>query len=431
MSASSTIFQRMRSAGPLRTARGVPASQQQPGIRRKVARYQTIKAVLEPAPSLTVPVKVAETLDLGWKTDIHAAIAVGRPIGAGSFGQIRTGIRRESGERVAIKSMFKVRGTYTRAQTISKIHRELQMLKLVQGHAGAVRLIDYFEDSCSAKIVTELCVGGDLKAYIEENGPLDEKALALVAYEVLSFLQACNSLGIVYGDTKPSNFCLEDVKPFEDGAHHDAVIPSSFIKVVDMGSSRLVSESGRSAKRCGSPVYIAPEVFAADLSFKADVWSLGITLIELFSRRLPYWPDGIVPKSLNLDDMEHLATHLTVKKYAPLISSLSPWGKDFITKCLQGCQEQRMSVQEALQHPWIAALTNKGAYSVSQPAPVPFPVPVQLPIGMTSPMATEDGDFPIAAPAQLPHAMTSPMATEDEDDGAAFGSMLQYMSGGD
>ena len=72
-------------------------------------------------------------------------------------------------------------------------------------------------------------------------GPLEEKALALVAFEVLKIVKACHELGILHGDVKPANFCLKDKirNPFYNRS-------ASYLKAIDFGCSQLLTGvSGR------------------------------------------------------------------------------------------------------------------------------------------------------------------------------------------
>lgn len=299
----------------------------------------------------------AEGPDLGWRRDMDDVVDAGRPLGAGSFGQVRQGLLKQCGNRVAIKSMSKVRGSLTKMETIDKIRNEVQMLALVQDCPAVIKLYHTFEDASSAYVVTELCQGGDLKKYVEERGPLDEKALQLVANEMLTFLKACHDKNVVYADVKPANFCLMDVNPFQRNSHHSSSLPPNFLKAIDMGSSKIASGRGaRLHKRMGTLLYMSPEVFGSDFSFKADMWSLGVTLYWLFCHRSPYWPTGPEPPLIRLDTMEDLAWDLKEEDILPALSQMSPEGRDFIVRCLNVVESQRLSVKEALKHPWISAL---------------------------------------------------------------------------
>lgn len=131
--------------------------------------------------------------------------------------------------------LFQIRGRLTREATLEKIKRETDMMERLQGCAGVVRLLELFEDETSVQIVTELCPGGDLQKFVEKHGPLDERSLAQVAYEVLKMVKCCHDLGVVHGDVKPANFCLKHAKrPHANGEGKATWV----LRAIDFGCSQ-------------------------------------------------------------------------------------------------------------------------------------------------------------------------------------------------
>eukprot|EP00955_Chlamydomonas_euryale_P012463 134264-Chlamydomonas_euryale.AAC.3 len=169
---------------------------------------------------------------------------------------------------VAIKCMQKTRANQSRDITIGKVQREAAALLRAQRCPTVVRMLGRFEDAEGVQIVMELCKGGDLRRHVERYGTLDEPSLAIVAWQVLSMLQACHRLGILYSDVKPGNFCFvrEERRALGDPHASGAGVPLR-IKAVDFGCSQLVGK-GRLSKRTGTLAYMAPEVFQQNYSYK-------------------------------------------------------------------------------------------------------------------------------------------------------------------
>ncbi|KAG1664778.1 hypothetical protein FOA52_013630 [Chlamydomonas sp. UWO 241] len=266
------------------------------------------------------------------------------------------------GREFAVKTMRKVRGLATREASLRKIKREARLMRMAQSCQGVVQLVDCFEEAEFVHLVTEVCRGGDLKKHVEAHGPLSERMLAHTACEVLKIVRDMHALGIVYADVKPANFCLAD--EWVESASGDSVADSAAgevgwrIKAIDFGCSQLFGpEAGRSprlSKRTGTLAFMAPEIFDHDFSAKADVWSTGVSLYWLFTGRLPYWGEGEVPNLSRVDDMAALA------RGAPMALDYGPWlsmseeGTSFITGCLTRSESDRLDVDAALAHPWIA-----------------------------------------------------------------------------
>lgn len=288
--------------------------------------------------------------ELGWRTDFLTEYELTSHLGKGSFGEVRIAVHKQSGQEVAVKTMPKVRRRFTRAKTLDKIRRESQMMRNLQSCPSVVRLIDTFEDADDVHMVLELCRGGDLRRFVEANGCMDEKCIACVALQVLEFIQSCHDQEIFYGDLKPANFVLVD----SGSSNLSSISPRSVrVKAIDFGNSQVCGESHRLTKWRGTLTFLSPEVYSRNYGQKAEIWSLGVMLYWLFCRRYPFWTTTDPPAVANLEDMARVVTT------APIVYNFGPWktmspeGLDFVSKCLERDEGLRMSVSDALQHPWF------------------------------------------------------------------------------
>eukprot|EP00200_Dunaliella_tertiolecta_P002107 CAMPEP_0202344348 /NCGR_PEP_ID=MMETSP1126-20121109/4076_1 /ASSEMBLY_ACC=CAM_ASM_000457 /TAXON_ID=3047 /ORGANISM="Dunaliella tertiolecta, Strain CCMP1320" /LENGTH=412 /DNA_ID=CAMNT_0048935541 /DNA_START=77 /DNA_END=1315 /DNA_ORIENTATION=- len=317
---------------------------------------------LQASPRVETQVQVEDAFhegeDLGWRDDFHLHYIQGRHIGSGSFGEVFVGIDLKTGREVAIKSLPKVRGKLTMEKTLEKLAREVDILDSLQGYPGIIQLIDCFEDSSSVKIVTELCTGGDLQNFIEQDEYVfNEASLAMVAQEVIKVVHYCHSKGMLHGDVKPANFCIKDKtnNPLLYSAQEAAVVPrpKSWLKAIDFGCSQQLPGLRSLTKRTGTPVYMAPEIFGRRYHAEADMWSVGVMLYQLFAHRFPFWATMEECKASKLDEVAIAVTEATIPyNYGPWLH-MSQEGLEFIKGCLTRDPHCRMTIEEALVHPWL------------------------------------------------------------------------------
>jgi serine/threonine protein kinase len=109
-------------------------------------------------------------------------------------------------------------------------------------------------------------------------------------------------------------------------------------------------------KRTGTPVYMAPEIYGRQYDARADMWSVGVMLYQLFAQRFPFWPDMAACRASKLEEVAAAVTGGP----DPIGLDYGPWlrmsaaGRDFVGRCLQRDPAQRLTVDQALAHPWLA-----------------------------------------------------------------------------
>eukprot|EP00798_Chlamydomonas_sp_ICE-L_P025630 gene25630-11287_t len=291
-------------------------------------------------------------VDLGWSTAFRQNYAFSKMIGQGSFGLVHEGIDRRSGQTVAVKIMPKERTNLPKSKALARLSMEIDILERLQVCQNVVRLNGCYEDDANVQIVMEVCGGGDLQQIVEANGCLDEKMLALVAKEILVIVKACHEIGILHGDVKPANFCVKDPlsNPLLGGTS-----ATPWLKALDFGCSQNLGHK-RLFKRSGTPIFMAPELFARDYGKAADVWSLGVTLYWMFAQRFPFFATAEQVQSAQLQDV------VTAVKNEPIEMNYGSWlnmsanGLDFVSRCLDRDEASRLTVEQALSHPWLQEL---------------------------------------------------------------------------
>ena len=147
-------------------------------------------------------------------------------------------------------------------------------------HPNVVNIFDVGDDEGVYYIVMEVIEGITLKEYITKKGKLSIKEATSIAIQVSMGLEAAHSHGIVHRDVKPQNIIIST-----DGK----------VKVTDFGIARAASSNTISSNVMGSVHYSSPEQVRGGYSDeKSDIYSLGITLYEMVTGRVPYDGDTTV-----------------------------------------------------------------------------------------------------------------------------------------
>ena len=192
-------------------------------------------------------------------------------------------------------------------------------------HPNIVNVFDVGDDGGVYYIVMELIEGITLKEYISKKGKLSIKEATSIAIQVSMGLEAAHSHGIVHRDVKPQNIIIST-----DGK----------VKVTDFGIARAASSNTISSNVMGSVHYSSPEQVRGGYSDeKSDIYSLGITLYEMVTGRVPFDGDTTVAIAI-----KHLQEEMVPPSvYTPdLPYSL----EQIILKCTQKSVDRRYSRME-------------------------------------------------------------------------------------
>ncbi|CAO2585799.1 STE20-like serine/threonine-protein kinase [Lemmus lemmus] len=211
-------------------------------------------------------------------------------------------------------------------------------------HPNIVKLLDAFYYENNLWILIEFCAGGAVDAVmLELERPLTESQIQVVCKQTLEALSYLHDNKIIHRDLKAGNILFT-----LDGD----------IKLADFGvSAKNTRTIQRRDSFIGTPYWMAPEVVMCETSkdrpydYKADVWSLGITLIEMAE---------IEPPHHELNPMRVLLK--IAKSEPPTLAQPSKWSsnfKDFLKKCLEKNVDARWTTAQLLQHPFVTVDSNK------------------------------------------------------------------------
>ncbi|KAM6985640.1 myosin-IIIb isoform 2-T2 [Aplochiton taeniatus] len=261
-------------------------------------------------------------------------------IGKGTYGKVYRVNNRKDGSQAAVKVLDPIN------DVDEEIEAEYNILRSLSNHPNVVKFFGMFykTDNLSGGqlwLVLELCNGGSvtdlIKGLLMRGQRLLEPIIAYILYGALLGLQHLHNNRIIHRDVKGNNILLTT----EGG-----------VKLVDFGvSAQLTSARLRRNTSVGTPFWMAPEVIACEQQYdysydaRCDVWSLGITAIEL--------ADGDPP----LAEMHPVKALFKIPRNpSPTLRHPEQWSRSFchfIGQCLIKDFEARPSVTHLLEHPFI------------------------------------------------------------------------------
>ena len=250
----------------------------------------------------------------------------GRQIGKGAFGKVNLGLHILTGRIVAIKTFNKKKVKTDRAR--AKIYHEINLMKNLR-HSSVVKILDTFETEKYIFIIMENIAGGDLLSFVKKRTKLNEKMSKYIFKQLLESIKYIHSKNIVHRDIKLDNVLID---------------LNNNIKLCDFGVGKMVHENELLKDQCGTPAYIAPEILANKGydGFGVDVWSSGVVLYTMLSGMVPF-------KANNLNDLQNMIITGNYKE----IHGISKECNDLLNKLLQINPKKRISIDDALNHPWL------------------------------------------------------------------------------
>ena len=239
-------------------------------------------------------------------------------IGSGGMSEVYRAHCHKLNREVAIKVLKKE--FCSDEEFVRKFKMEAQAAGALN-HPNIVNIYDVVDEEALHYIVMELVDGITLKEYIRKKGRLDIREAIDLAVQVAKGIGAAHQRQIVHRDVKPQNMILsKDEKK---------------VKVADFGIARAVTSQTVSSQAVGSVHYISPEQAKGEFTDeRSDIYSLGITLYEMVTGKLPFTGDTAVSIAL-----AHIESEITPPgAYNPAI----PAGLErIILKCTEKEPEDR------------------------------------------------------------------------------------------
>ncbi|XP_023221095.1 serine/threonine-protein kinase 10-like isoform X2 [Centruroides sculpturatus] len=259
-------------------------------------------------------------------------------LGDGAFGKVYKAQSKETGQLTAAK-ICELKGE----DDLEDFMVEIDILTECR-HPNIVELIEAFFYESKLWMLIEFCEGGALDSImLDLEKPLSEPQIRYLCHEICVALDFLHKNKVIHRDLKAGNVLLT-----LDGG----------VKLADFGvSAKNKSTMQKRDSFIGTPYWMAPEVVLCETfrdnpyDYKADIWSLGITLIELAQME---------PPNHELSPMRVL---LKIQKSdPPTLDQPSKWSKafnEFLSLCLTKDPQQRPNADELLKHPFITYASDK------------------------------------------------------------------------
>ncbi|KAK6420144.1 Protein kinase C signaling pathway involved MAPKK protein [Oleoguttula sp. CCFEE 5521] len=300
------------------------------------------------------PLDVEDLDDAGWKV----ASKEGRIVELGSLGEGAGGAVTKCILKGG-KTVFalKIITTDPNPDVKKQIVRELSFNKSCASTHICQYYGAYMDDTQgSIGISMEFCEGGSLHSvYLEVKklgGRTGEKVLGKVSEGVLNGLTYLHGHRIIHRDIKPSNILLTR---------------AGEVKLCDFGVSGEFGTKGDANTFIGTSYYMAPErITGQSYTITSDVWSLGVTLLEVAQHRFPFPADGTedLPKAGLIDLLTYIVRQPIpkLKDEAGGADGGIKWSENFkyfIECCLEKQGDRRATPWRMLEHPWMVEMKSK------------------------------------------------------------------------
>ena len=268
----------------------------------------------------------------------------GRLIGQGAFGKVNIGLNILTGRVVAIKS-FNKKNLNKNGDNMKKILYETNLMKKLN-HPNITKILEMFEDDEYILISMEYINGGNLFSFVKKRRKLSEKTAKFLFRQIILGIKHIHSQKIVHRDIKLENILID---------------LNNNIKICDFGIGRiLTSKKQMLHDKCGTPMYMAPEILLSSKSkgyegFPVDIWSSGISLYIMLSGTLPFNLKN--NQSSSIDDEENNNNlelqYSIINKEPKKIEKISDEARDLLRGLLNKNPNKRLTIDEILNHPWL------------------------------------------------------------------------------
>ncbi|NP_955997.1 TRAF2 and NCK interacting kinase a [Danio rerio] len=290
------------------------------------------------------PARSLDEIDLSTLRDPAGIFELVELVGNGTYGQVYKGRHVKTGQLAAIKCMD------VTGEEEEEIKAEINMLKKYSHHRNIATYYGAFIKKNPPGVddqlwlVMEFCGAGSVTDLIKntKGNSLKEDWTAYISREILRGLTHLHQHKVIHRDIKGQNVLLTE---------------NAEVKLVDFGvSAQLDRTVSRRNTFIGTPYWMAPEVIACDenpdatYDYKSDLWSLGITALEM--------AEGAPP----LCELHPMRALFLIPRNAPPRLKSKKWTKrfhSFIESCLVKNHNMRPGTDQLLKHPFIRDMANE------------------------------------------------------------------------
>ena len=257
---------------------------------------------------------------------------IGEEIGKGTFGVVRIATHIITGEKVAVKMLYKSK--IKEDSDKKRLEREIKILKILR-HRNIVQLYNCIQTSSTIYLVMEHIKGKELFEIIVKKKRLSELESLRYFQQLISGIEYLGKIHVAHRDLKPENLLIDS---------------KNNLKIADFGLSNMYKSNELLSTACGSPCYASPEMLKGEKYFglSSDIWSSGIILYTMLCGRLPF------------EDKNNDALYQKIKEGNFVTPDfLSDNAKDFLHKILNVDPKKRYTILQIKKHPWFNQLDQR------------------------------------------------------------------------
>eukprot|EP00116_Pleurobrachia_bachei_P006758 sb/3467020/ len=258
------------------------------------------------------------------KSDFLSKYTLGRTIGSGSFGKILEATESFTFRTVAVKYISK-----KDVETMMDVNKQSLPAEAVildtLDHPNIISLVDLFVFKKKFALVLERPLASmDLSAFLTHLGPQNDETCSYIAQQLLSAVDYLDQNLIFHRDIKSENLLINTY--------------TNEIKLIDFGSSTYANRDVFTGAY-GTPAFAPPE-WIMETGYRAEpttIWSCGVVLFEVLTARLPFTSEeDVIRGPLTFPDL------------------ISRPARDFLKRMLQKKDWERITISDALRHPYVS-----------------------------------------------------------------------------
>lgn len=262
---------------------------------------------------------------------------LGKNLGQGNFATVKLATRKSDSTVWAVKILTKA---HLEADDIDALEVEVKILETCD-HPNIVQMEEVFDTDDKFYMVMEPMHGGELFDRIADKEKYDEEEARSCTTSILQAIKYCHAQNVVHRDLKPENLLYKST---------DA---DSILKLADFGLASILSEGSLMKTACGTPGYVAPEILKSEqYGPGVDVWSIGVILYILLCGFPPFYEES----NPALFRLIKQGIYDFPPKYW---NGIDDGAIDLIKRMLTVDPAKRITIDEALEHPWIVGTSNQ------------------------------------------------------------------------
>ena len=282
------------------------------------------KAFLNPVKNRFLPLPRSAVEELEHEPNITDFNII-KEIGNGAFAKVYLAVHKKTKVKYAIKAIDKLNLENSMEKT--SFNREVEIMYKLD-HPNIVKLYSHFEDSKYCYLIMQYLPNGNAYDLLIKSGKKpDMKLVASIVRDVIRAVYYLHNMVpiIVHRDIKPENILLDE----NYNAH-----------LIDFGWSNYIINGRRRNSICGTPLYYPPEMIN-DLGHDetADIWCIGILLVELSCGKTPFQGNDIETVGQNISELN-----------LSWPSNIDPDIKDLCSKILKANSNQRPDLEYIYEH---------------------------------------------------------------------------------